>query len=310
VKKSELIWFDGQLVPWDACNVHILTHTLHYGLGVFEGMRAYTRADGRSAIFRLTDHLHRFMSGARMCHLPLPYSEEQIAAACVEVCVANKLRECYLRPIAIVGDGAMGVGAMDNPTHVAIAAWPWGTYLGEEAIARGVRVKVSSFVRPHVNSQLHKGKVVGHYVNSILAKREALMDGYQEAILLSSDGYVSEATGENIFCVYAGDLWTTALGGPILGGITRHTLVKLAHEAGIKVKESSLTRDILYTADEVFMCGTAAEITPVREIDRRQIGAGQPGPITKALQQRYFEVVRGRDTNHLDWLTFYDVPGV
>lgn len=308
VTKAEKIWFNGELVDWDDCNVHILTHCLHYGLGVFEGIRAYRRTDGRSAIFRLEDHMKRLVTGAKMVTLPMPYTVEQLMDAAVETCVVNKLRDCYVRPIAFVGTGAMGVAAMDNPTDVAIATWPWGAYLGDEGLTKGVRIKVSTFTRPFVNSQLHKGKVCGHYVNSILAKREALLDGYDEALLLDTNGYVSEASGENVFVVLDGTIYTPSFGGSILGGITRDTLITLAGELGYEVKETPLTRDVLYMADEVFMCGTAAEVTPVREVDRRQIGPGHPGPVTKALQDKYFDVVKGSDSDHDHWLTFYEVP--
>jgi len=307
IDKAPWIWFDGKLVPWDEANVHVLTHTLHYGLGVFEGIRAYVREDGRSAVFRLREHLERFVKGAAMMTIPLEYDVETLTAATIETLEACKLRACYIRPIAFVGSGAMGVAAMNNPTHTAIAVWPWGAYLGDEGLARGVRIKTSTFARPHVNSQLHKGKVCGHYVNSILAKREALMEGYDEALFLDTNGYVSEASGENIFAVIDGALYTVPFGGPILGGITRGTLITLAREMGYEVKEQILTRDSLYLADEVFMCGTAAEVTPVREIDRRQIGIGARGPVTEALQTRYFDVVKGSDTAHDEWLTYFDV---
>ncbi len=307
IKKADKIWFNGELVPWDECNVHILTHTLHYGLGVFEGIRSYLRADGRSAIFRLDEHIERLVTGARMMTIPLQYTKQQLIDATIEVCKANHLRECYIRPIAFVGAGAMGVAAMKNPTEVAVAAWPWGAYLGDDGLTKGVRIKTSTFARPHVNSQLHKGKVCGHYVNSILAKREALLDGYDEALLLDTQGYVSEASGENVFAVIKGEIFTPPFGGSILGGITRDTLITLAREMGLTIREQPMTRDVLYMADEVFMCGTAAEVTPVREIDRREIGPGRPGPVTVELQARYFDVVKGSDQAHEHWLTYYDV---
>ncbi len=306
IKKADVIWFNGELVPWEDCTTHVMTHALHYGLGVFEGIRAYTRSDGRSAVFRLREHVERFIKGARMMTIPLRYSVDEVFEACLLTLKANRLRECYIRPIAYVGYGALGVAAMENPTDVAIGAWPWGAYLGEEGLTKGVRIKTSTFVRPHVNSQLHKGKVCGHYVNSILAKREALLDGYDEALLLDTSGFVSECSGENIFAVTDGEIWTPELGGAILGGITRDTLLTLAAELGYSVREASMTRDVLYLADEVFMCGTAAEVTPVRELDRRTIGAGSPGPVTKALQQRYFDVVKGSASDHDEWLTFYE----
>lgn len=307
IKKSEWIWMDGKLVPWDEAQVHVLTYALHYGLGVFEGIRSYERTDGRSAIFRLREHMQRFVNSARIMTMPLDYSVGELEAATLEVCTANKLASCYIRPLAFAGYGALGVGATANPTRVIIAAWPWGAYLGDEGLTKGVRVKVSTFSRPHVNSQLHKGKVTGHYVNSILAKREANAEGYAEALLLDTEGYVSEATGENIFAVINGVIYTTPLGGPILGGITRDTLVTIAQREGLEVRETRLTRDSLYLADEVFMCGTAAEVTPVREIDRRVIGSGGRGPITELLQRAYFDIVKGSDNSREDWLTPYKI---
>lgn len=305
IQKSPWIWMDGRYVPWDEAQVHVLAHALHYGFGVFEGIRAYQRADGRSAVFRLREHIQRLADSARIITLPLPYSVDELVGATLETCAKNGLRSCYIRPIALSGYGALGVGTLDNPTNVAIAVWPWGAYLGEEGLVQGVRIKTSTFSRPHVNSQLHKGKVIGHYVNSILAKREANAEGYEEALLLDTNGYVSEASGENVFAVIDGKLYTAPFAGPILGGITRNTLVTLAGEEGLEVVEMSLTRDTLYLADEVFMCGTAAEVTPVREIDRRVIGSGTRGPITHRLQERYFDVVRGSDDKHPEWLSFY-----
>jgi len=306
MQKSKYIWMDGKLVAWDDAQVHVLAHGLHYGFGVFEGIRAYQRADGKSAIFRLREHMQRFIDSARLVTLPLEYSLDQLCDAVVEVCASSGLRSCYIRPIAFSGYGALGVGTLTNPTVVSIAAWPWGAYLGDEGLAKGCRIKTSTFNRPHINSQLHKGKVSGHYVNSILAKREAQADGYDEALLLDTSGYVSEASGENIFAVKGGVIYTPNFGSPQLGGITRDTVLTLAAEAGLVVREEPLTRDVLYLADEVFMVGTAAEVTPVREIDRRTIGAGARGPITERIQARYFDVVKGSDDKHLPWLTFYD----
>ena len=306
MQKSPWIWMDGDFVPWDEAKVHVLSHALHYGFGVFEGIRAYQRADGRSAVFRLHEHAQRLSSSARIMTLPLPYSVDELCQAILMTCAKNGQLACYIRPIAFCGYGALGVGTLDNPTNVAIAVWHWGAYLGEDGLAQGVRVKTSTFSRPHINSQLHKGKVIGHYVNSILAKREALAEGYSEALLLDTNGYVSEATGENVFAVVANTLYTAPFSGPILGGITRDTMVTLAQEEGFVVKEMALSRDTLYLADEVFMCGTAAEVTPVREIDRRVIGSGSRGPVTARLQQRYFDVVRGADDKHNQWLSFYE----
>lgn len=302
--RAEYVWMDGRLVPWDAATVHVLTHTLHYGLGVFEGIRAYATHDGRTAVFRLRDHLQRFLDSAKVCLLPIPYSLEALEDACLETVRANGGGACYIRPLAIVGAGKMGLGTMDNPTQVIVATWEWGAYLGDDGLASGIRAKVSSFTRPHVNTTMVKGKIVGQYVNSILAKREALLDGYDEAILVDPSGYVSEATGENVFCVHDGILYTTPETGSILSGITRDTVLRLAAEAGIAVREERFTRDFLWIADEVFMTGTAAEITPVREIDGRPIGDGRPGSLTARLQERFFEVVRGKAPAHASWLTY------
>lgn len=304
VDKVAKIWFDGKLVDWDAAQVHVLTHTLHYGLGVFEGIRCYKTADGRSAIFRLEEHMRRFIDSAKICTLPMPYSQEALEAACLETVRVNGLEECYLRPLAFVGDGAMGLGARDNPTRVIVAVWKWGAYLGDEGLARGIRAKISSFNRAGVNSLMAKGKVVGHYVNSILAKREVLAAGYDEAIMLDPQGYVSEATGENLFVVRDGTVVTPALGASILGGITRDTVLTILREFGIPVVERPLARDELYIADEIFMCGTAAEVTPVREVDDRVIGIGSRGALTDRVQKRYFEVVRGVNPPNPAWLAY------
>jgi len=303
VDKVSKIWLDGHLVDWEAANVHLLTHTLHYGLGAFEGIRCYDTTDGRSAIFRLREHVRRLFDSAKICTMPMPYSQEQIVDACVETVRASGLSSCYLRPLVFLGDGAMGLGAV-NPTRVAIAAWKWGAYLGEEGLAKGIRAKISSFTRPGINMQMAKGKVVGHYVNSVLAKREALAGGYQEAILLDAEGHVAEASGENVWVVRDGKVATPAFGGAILGGITRDSVLTLLREMGIEVVERDIARDELYIADEVFMCGTAAEVTPVREVDDRAIGTGTRGPLTKRVQDRYFEVVRGVRPPNPEWLTY------
>jgi branched-chain amino acid aminotransferase len=302
VDKVEKIWFDGELVNWDDAKVHVLTHTLHYGLGVFEGIRCYKLADGRSAVFRLEEHVDRLFESAHICTMKIEQPREQVFAACLDTIRANGLDECYLRPLAFLGSGAMGLGATENRVHLTIVAWRWGAYLGDEGIKRGIRAKVSSFARPSVNAVMAKGKIVGHYVNSILAKREVMAAGYQEAIMLDPQGYVAEASGENLFVVKKGVIYTPALGASILGGITRDTVMALCDELGLRVVERPLTRDELYIADEVFMCGTAAEITPVREIDDRQIGIGARGPVTERVQKRYFEVVRGEGKIHEQWL--------
>jgi branched-chain amino acid aminotransferase len=302
VDKVEKIWFDGSFVAWDDANVHVLTHTLHYGLGVFEGIRCYKLGNGKSAIFRLQEHVERLFESAHICTLKLEQTQQQVIDACLETVRVNKLEECYLRPLAFIGSGAMGLGATENRTHLVIVAWKWGAYLGEEGIQKGIRAKVSSFARPGINSVMAKGKVVGHYVNSILAKREVMAAGYQEAIMLDGQGYVSEASGENIFVVKKGQIYTPPMGSAILGGITRDSVVTICAELGLKLSERTITRDELYTADEIFMCGTAAEITPVRELDDRQIGAGARGPITERVQKRYFEVVRGEGKPYPAWL--------
>ncbi len=303
VDKVDKIWFDGSFVPWDDAKVHVLTHTLHYGLGVFEGIRCYKLANGKSAVFRLQEHIDRLFDSAHICMMKLEQTREQVVEACLETVRANKLEECYLRPLAFLGAGAMGLGATENRTHLVIVAWKWGAYLGEEGLKRGIRAKVSSFARPGINSLMAKGKIVGHYVNSILAKREVMAAGYQEAIMLDSQGYVSEASGENIFVVKKGLLYTPPIGSAILGGITRDSVVSLCAELGLTLIERTLTRDELYTADELFMCGTAAEITPVREVDDRRIGSGSRGPVTERLQERFFEVVRGEGKPRSEWLS-------
>lgn len=303
VDKVESIWMDGELIPWDDANVHVLTHTLHYGLGAFEGIRCYETEDGRSAIFRLKEHVRRLFESAHIVTLDIPYTQDQIVDACLETVRASGLKSCYLRPLVFLGSGAMGLGAMTNATRVAIVVWKWGAYLGDEGIQKGIRARVSSFTRPGINMQMAKGKVVGHYVNSILAKREALKTGFDEAILLDAQGYVSEASGENIFMVRDGKIVTPPMGSSILGGITRDTMLRIVRDMGIEVTERLMARDELYIADEIFMCGTAAEVTPVREIDGRTIGKGERGELTKRVQDRYFQVVRGVEAPE-EWLTY------
>jgi branched-chain amino acid aminotransferase len=301
--RGEKIWLDGSFVPWDEATVHVLTHTLHYGLGVFEGIRCYRTADGRSAVFRLAEHVRRLLESAHINLLEVPWTAAQLEEAVVETLRANGLAEGYIRPLVFIGHGAMGLNPGDNPVRVAIAAWPWGKYLGDEGMERGIRAKISTFARHHVNAKMTKGKTCGDYVNSILAKREALLDGYDEAILLDTQGLVAEASGENLFLVRDGVLRTPPL-PTVLGGITREAILALARDKGIPVQESGVTRDELYVADEVFLTGTAAEVTPIREIDRRRIGAGQRGPVTKALQTAFFDVVTGKDRKHEAWLRY------
>ena len=295
------IWMDGSLVDWADAKVHVLTHSLHYGLAAFEGLRCYKGKSG-SAIFKLHEHVDRLFDSAHIGMMTIPYEKKQIAEAIVETVRSNKLEACYIRPLVYIGYGAMGVYPGDNPIMLAIAAWKWGSYLGDDALANGMRACVSSFTRHHVNVSMTRGKISGYYVNSILAKREAKGNGYDEAILLDPEGYVSEGTGENIFIVRKGRLKTTPLTS-ILEGITRNAVIELAREQGIVVLEERFTRDEMYIADEVFVTGTAAELTPVREIDKRPIGTGKPGPVTAALQKRFFSIVRGEDPSHDSWLT-------
>jgi branched-chain amino acid aminotransferase len=293
---------DGTLTPWDQANVHVLTHTLHYGLGVFEGIRAYECADGSSAVFRLKEHIDRLFGSAKVMDLKVPFTKEQVADACVETLKANKMTAGYIRPLIFVGSGeAMGVNPGKNPIRVAIAVWPWGAYLGAEALEKGIRICTSSFTRHHVNVMMTKAKVVGNYVNSVLAKTEALADGYDEALLLDPSGYVAEGSGENIFIVRDGVIKTPPLSS-ILAGITRDCLITLARELGYTVVEQLFTRDELYMADEVFFSGTAAELTPIREVDRRVIGEGHAGPVAKALQKAFFKVVKGENPAYARWL--------
>jgi branched-chain amino acid aminotransferase len=303
VEKLQKIWVDGELVPWDDAQVHLLTHSLHYGLGAFEGIRCYKRADGKSYIFRLREHVDRLFDTCKMVLLQPKFTREQIMRACADTLKANSLEEGYLRPVVFMGEGAMGIYAPNNPVRASVIAWKWGAYLGEEALKSGIRAKISSFARHHVNISLAKAKMMGQYTNSVLAKREAKLGGYDEAILLDANGYVSEGSGENIFLVKKGKLYTPDLSSSILEGITRDTIITLAHELGLTVQECRITRDQLWLADEVFFTGTAAEITPVREVDNRPIGDGVVGPITKKLQTKFFDVVRGSDSSHPEWLT-------
>jgi branched-chain amino acid aminotransferase len=301
LEPSAKIWMDGRFVNWVDANVHVLTHSLHYGLAAFEGVRCY-KGKTASAIFKLHEHVDRLFESAHIAMMQIPYDKKQVADAIVETVRVNKLDACYIRPLVYIGYGSMGVYPAENPIKLAIAAWKWGTYLGDEALANGMRARVSSFTRHHVNVSMTRGKISGYYVNSILAKREAKTDGYDEAILLDPEGYVSEGTGENIFIVRKGRIKTTPLTS-ILEGITRNAVIELAREQQIAVVEERFTRDEMYIADEVFVTGTAAELTPVREIDNRRIGTGKPGPITLALQKRFFSIVRGEDPTHESWLT-------
>jgi branched-chain amino acid aminotransferase len=303
LEKSELIWLDGKWVPWHEANVHVLTHTLHYGLGVFEGIRCYQTEDGKSAIFRLKEHVDRLFNSAVILGLDVPFSKEEVFRTTVEVVRRNRLLECYIRPIVFLGHNKMGLNPKGVDVRVAIAAWPWGTYLGDDGLNKGIRVRISSFLRHHVNISMTKAKACGYYINSILAKAEAVRDGYDEAILLDPSGYVSEGSGENIFILRRGKLHTPTLACSNLDGITRHAVVEIAREAGLEVVERNITRDELYVADEVFLTGTAAEITPVREVDGRSIGNGGKGETTDLVQKKFFDIVRGKDPNYHHWLT-------
>ncbi|CCO24843.1 branched-chain amino acid transaminase [Maridesulfovibrio hydrothermalis] len=306
VQKAEKIWFDGELVNWDDAQVHVLTHTLHYGAGVFEGIRAYATVDGKSAVFRLREHVVRLFDSAKILGITIPFTIEQIHDAIIETLKVNGLKEGYIRPLVFIGDGAMGVHPGANPIRVCIATWPWGAYLGEEALEKGIRVKTSSFNRHHVNSMMTKSKACGNYVNSILAKVEAVKDGYDEALMLDTQGYVSEATGENIFIVKNGVIKTTPLTS-VLPGITRASLMKVATDLGYEVVEQLFTRDELYVADEAFFCGTAAEVTPICEVDNRTIGEGKRGEVGTLLQKEYFNAVKGGNAKYTDWLDYYEI---
>jgi branched-chain amino acid aminotransferase len=303
VQKVSKIWMDGKLIPWDEANVHILTHSLHYGLAVFEGIRCYLCQDGQSAVFRLREHVNRLFDSAQIGDIKIPFSKREIAEACKETLRANQLKEGYIRPIVFIGEGVMGVYPGDNPIRVSIITYSWGAYLGEGALEKGIRVKVSSFTRHHVNVMMTKAKICGNYVNSVLAKREAMKMGYDEALMLDTEGYVSEASGENIFMAKNGVLKTTPLTS-ILSGITRDTVIQIAKAKKIPLLEEKFTRDELYTAQEAFFTGTAAELTPIREVDDRIIGDGKPGPMTKRLQAGFFDIVKGRNPEYREWLDY------
>ena len=303
VQKVSKIWMDGKLIPWEEANVHILTHSLHYGLAVFEGIRCYLCPDGKSAVFRLREHVDRLFDSAQIGDIKIPYSKKEISEACKETLRVNQLREGYIRPIVFIGEGVMGVYPGENPIQVAIITWSWGAYLGEEALEKGIRVKVSSYTRHHVNVMMTKAKICGNYVNSVLAKREVMKMGYDEALMLDTEGYVSEASGENIFMVKNGLLKTTPLTS-ILPGITRDSVIQIAKAKKIALLEERFTRDELYTAQEAFFTGTAAELTPIREVDDRMIGNGKPGTMTKELQAAFFDIVKGKNPNYREWLDY------
>jgi branched-chain amino acid aminotransferase len=299
---TEKIWMNGTFVKWDDAKVHILTHSMHYGTAVFEGIRCY-KTDAGSAVFRLQEHVNRLFESAHICQMDMPFTREAVVEAILETIRVNKIDACYIRPLAFLGYGAMGIFPKENPVQISVAVWPWGSYLGEEGLKNGIRVKISSYTRPHVNSTMVRSKTTANYANSLLAKREALKDGYDEAMLLDTDGYVAEGSGENVFMVRKGVIKTPPLTS-ILEGITRETIMTLAAERGMKLVEERFTRDELYIADEAFFTGTAAEITPIREVDNRMIGTGKPGPVTKELQTAYFDCVHGREKKHEKWLTY------
>ncbi|HVO30642.1 MAG TPA: branched-chain amino acid transaminase [bacterium] len=304
MEKTPFIWLDGKLVEWDRAQVHVLTHSLHYGMAVFEGIRAY-KTPSATAVFRLQEHVRRLFDSAHILGMKIPYTREQISEACRETVRANKMDEAYIRPLVFIGDGAMGVYAPSNPIRTTIVCWKWGAYLGEEGLKRGIRAKVSSFTRSHPNATMNKAKATANYVNSMLAKREARECGYDEAILLDPTGMVAEGSGENLFMVRDGVLTTPPLPN-VLGGITRDTVLQIAADLKVPTAVRNFARDELYIADEAFFCGTAAEITPIREVDGRQVGEGKMGAVTQKIQESYFELVRGKGTNaerNARWLT-------
>lgn len=302
VKPVAKIWMNGEMVDWADAKVHVLTHTLHYGLGVFEGVRFYKTPEG-PGIFRLPEHVKRLYDSCHICRIEIPFDRDTIRNAHLEVVRSTGLSDGYIRPVVYLKDGPMGLLVKeDHPVGVFIAAWAWGAYLGEDGLKKGISTKISSFARNHVNAMMTKAKVNGAYVNSILAKREAIQAGYDETIMLDTEGYVSEGSGENIFIFSNGRLKTTSLTS-VLNGITRDTVFTLASRLGYEITETRFTRDELYTADEAFFTGTAAEITPIRMVDDRVIGEGKPGPATKAIQEAYFKAVKGQDPQHRDWIT-------
>ena len=299
--RDGVIWFNGKLVPWRSATIHVLTHSLHYGLSVFEGLRAYHTARG-AAIFRLREHTQRMLNSAHIYMMKIPYTLEELMEAQKAVVRANKLDSCYVRPIAFYGSEKMGVSPKGAKVNVAIAAWPWGAYLGADGMTKGIRVKTASFARHHVNVTMARAKFAATYANSILANQEAVAHGYDEALLLDVDGFVAEGAGENIFIVKNGRIYEPEIASALMG-ITRDTVITLAREAGYEVVSQRLTRDDIYIADEAFFSGTAAEITPIRELDGRVIGAGKRGPVTAKIQKLFFDVVNGKSRKHIDWLS-------
>jgi branched-chain amino acid aminotransferase len=302
--QSEFAWMNGKLIPFGQATTHITAFTLHYGVAAFEGIRCYKRHDGKSAVFRLREHIERLFGSMKVCGSEVPYSVATVEDACLEVLRANHLAEAYLRPLVYGGPGELGLGSRDHPIETVVIAFPWGAYLGEEALHKGIRAHVSTFVRGHTNHTMSKAKISGQYVNSVLAKREAKQHGYDEAVMLDSDGRVAEGSGENIFAVHKGRIYTPPLDMPILEGITRDAVITLAKAAGLEIVEQSFTRDFLYQVTEVFFTGTACEVTPVREIDNRTIGTGQPGPLTRKLQALFAAAVKGPGEPRPEWLRY------
>ena len=294
---------DGELRPWDEAKVHVLTHTLHYGLGAFEGIRCYECKDGRSAIVKLDEHLERLWQSSRILGLKPPYTVDEMRDATIETVRANQLAECYIRPLIFLGAGKMGLAAMDNPVHLAIAAWPWGAYLGDDGLTHGIRVRTSSFQRYHINTLMTKSKAVGHYVNSILASNEARASGYDESLMLDTDGYAAEGCGENLFIVRDNKVKTPPI-ATVLEGVTRGAAIELLERHDYRLTEERFTRDEIYISDEAFFTGTAAEITPIRSLDDREIGSGKPGPVTQKVQSEYFAAIRGELPEMGAWLTY------
>ncbi len=296
------IWMDGQLVEWRDAKIHVLTHTLHYGCGAFEGVRAYKTVDG-TAIFRLKEHTDRLFNSAKILRMQIPFTHEQVMAAQTQVVRENKLESCYLRPLTWVGSQKLGVSMKGNTIHLMVAAWPWGAYLGEDGMKNGIRVKISSYTRHHVNITMTQAKAVSNYTNSILANQEATDDGYDEAMLLDASGFVSEGAGENVFVVKDGVVYTPDLSAGALNGITRNTVVHICKDLGLELVQKRITRDEIYISDEAFFTGTAAEVTPIRELDRIALGNGSRGPITEKIQSAFFDIVNGRNPKYAHWLT-------
>lgn len=296
------IWMDGQMVEWRDAKVHVLTHTLHYGCGVFEGVRAYNTAQG-TAIFRLEEHTQRLLNSAKILRMAIPFGKEQIMQAQIDVVRENKLESCYLRPLSWIGDRKLGISPKGNTIHLMVAAWPWGAYLGEDGMKRGIRVKISSYTRHHVNITMTQAKAVSNYTNSILANMEAMDDGYDEAMLLDASGFVSEGAGENLFVIKDGVVYTPDLSAGALNGITRNTVLHICKDLGLELVQKRITRDEVYICDEAFFTGTAAEVTPIRELDRITLGCGSRGPITEKIQSAFFDIVNGRNPKYAHWLT-------